>query len=159
MINVHFPSLSLKDSVAILLMFDLDISWIAAYEVGNHHWPRSMLLLPKFRWIIPKYQRNYFSFESVTPSQSNASADQPSACQWWLFIHRETSTGSSLWSPGQQPWQLSPQLTGSSFRLLWAWPCLAIEANIAHQTKQFMTRSNFDLGPPEMPLPSENEKI
>lgn len=29
MINVHFPSLSLKDSLAILLMFDLDISWIA----------------------------------------------------------------------------------------------------------------------------------
>lgn len=25
--------------------------------------------------------------------------------------------------------------------------------------KQFMTWSNFDLGPPEMPLPSENEKI
>lgn len=108
-----------------------------------------MLLLPKFRWIIQKCQRNNVSFEPVTPSQSNSSADQPSACQWWLFIHHETSTGSSLWSPGQQPWQLSPQLTGSSFRLLWAWPCLAIEANIAHQTKQFMSRSNFDLGPPK----------
>lgn len=64
-----------------------------------------------------------------------------------------------MWSPGQQHWQLSPQSTGSSFKLLWAWPCPAIEANIGHQTKQFMTRSNFDLGPPEMPLPSENKKI
>lgn len=32
----------------------------------------------------------------------------------------------------------------------------AIEANVGHQTKQFMTQSKFDLGPPEMPLPSEN---
>lgn len=32
----------------------------------------------------------------------------------------------------------------------------AIEANVGHQTKQFMTRSKFDLGPPEMPLPTEN---
>lgn len=32
----------------------------------------------------------------------------------------------------------------------------AIEANIGHQTKQFMTQSKFDLGPPEMPLPSGN---
>lgn len=32
----------------------------------------------------------------------------------------------------------------------------AIEANVGHQTKQFMTWSKFDLGPPEMPLPSEN---
>lgn len=32
----------------------------------------------------------------------------------------------------------------------------AIEANVGHQTKQFTTQSRFDLGPPEMPLPSEN---
>lgn len=32
----------------------------------------------------------------------------------------------------------------------------AIEANVGHQTKQFMTQSKFDLGPPEMPLHSEN---
>lgn len=32
----------------------------------------------------------------------------------------------------------------------------AIEANVGHQTKQFMAQSKFDLGPPEMPLPSEN---
>lgn len=32
----------------------------------------------------------------------------------------------------------------------------ATEANVDHQTKQFMTRSIFDLGPPEMPLPSRN---
>lgn len=32
----------------------------------------------------------------------------------------------------------------------------AIEANVGHQTKQFMIRSKFDLGPPEMPLPLEN---
>lgn len=34
----------------------------------------------------------------------------------------------------------------------------AIEANVGHQTKRFMSRSKFDLGPPEMPLPSENEE-
>lgn len=28
----------------------------------------------------------------------------------------------------------------------------AIEANVGYQTKQFMTQSGFDLGPPEMPL-------
>lgn len=27
----------------------------------------------------------------------------------------------------------------------------AIEANVGHQTKQFMTWAKFDLGPPEMP--------
>lgn len=32
----------------------------------------------------------------------------------------------------------------------------AIEANVGHQTKQFMTQSKFDLGPPEMPLLIEN---
>lgn len=32
----------------------------------------------------------------------------------------------------------------------------AIQANVGHQTKQFMTQSKFDLGPPEMLLPSEN---
>lgn len=32
----------------------------------------------------------------------------------------------------------------------------AIEANVGHQTKQFMAQSRFDLGSPEMPLLSEN---
>lgn len=32
----------------------------------------------------------------------------------------------------------------------------AIEANVGHQTKQFMAQYKFDLGPPEMPLLTEN---
>lgn len=158
MINVHFPSLNLKDSGAV----DLGISLIAVIvnmKLGTITDPKVCYYFQNSGESIKKCQKNGISSESVTPSRSNSSDDQPSACQWWFFIHHETSAGSTLWSPGQQLWQLSPQSTGSSFRLLWAWPCPAIEANIAHQTKQFMTRSNFDLGPPEMPLPSENEKI
>lgn len=163
MIKVQFSNLTQEKNCAsapnVWPVCHSLIAGIVNMKVENHHCHKFMSLEPKFRWIHQKCQENGFSFQSPASSQCNSSDNQSSACQWWLFIHHETSTGSTLWSPGQQHWQLSPQSAGSSFKLLWAWPCPAIEANIGHQTKQFMTRSNFDLGPPEMPLPSENEKI
>lgn len=41
-------------------------------------------------------------------------------------------------------------------RFYWLGLPPAIEANVGHQTKQFMTQSKFDLGPPEKPLLTEN---
>lgn len=159
MINIHFPSISLKDSVAVLLMYDPGISLIAGTGImtlGTIADPK-VCHYCKIQVNQSQCLKNSISFEFVTSSRFNSSNHPTSACQWWLFIHDESFAESTPWSPGQQPWQLSPQSTGSSFGLLWAWPCPAVEENIAHQTKQFMARSNFDLGPPKMPLLSENE--
>lgn len=85
MINIHFPSISLKYSVAVLLMYDLDIILIT----GISNMKLRTITDPKVCHfcqnsvdsINQKCQKNGVSFESVTSSRSNSSDNQPSACQ------------------------------------------------------------------------------
>lgn len=157
MIHFHLTNLTLKEIISCLNLWLVRHSLTAGMvhmKLENHHCHRC-LLQPKSRWIHRKCQLQVWVCDSLPSSLIPAMIVPLHANDGSLFsLHWEHPVVPRTTTLAAKPtvnWLLCCAFMGLALPRYWG--------KYRPSNKQFMTWSNFDLGPPEMPLPSENEKI